>query len=397
MRTRASSLQQRIVLAFAALSLFICALFVLLSLAMMYTVEDSFFERMLAEEAEHLQAQPGTSPLRRFVSLHASTASFPNDLAAAFAAEPRRREFAGSEGRHYHLLQVQEPQVWLVAEVSSQLQVRPQRAQLLSRLGQLCASLALASTALGWWLARQATQPLARLDRALRDAEPGAASLIDPASYPPNEIGRLAESLRQAWQRNKEFAEREKAFGRDASHELRTPMAVIANAAELMQARGDLPAHAQAPLARIREASRHMALTVRSLLSLSGDAPLPEPREFDLRALVEQALAQHPALTRVEIDLPPSLNLQGQAEALSVIVSNLLGNAAQHAPGSLVRLDWRAGELRVTDEGPGFADGPSASAGFGFGLFIVQRLCERHGIGLSIASGPAGSTVALKL
>lgn len=395
MKRWAGSLQQRVVLAFGALSLFICALFVLLSLAMMYTVEDSFFERMLAEEAERLAAEPGAKPLRNFVSLHASPASFPADLAPAFAEHPGRLEFAGQQGRHYHLQPV--PAGWLVAEVSSQLQVRPQREAVLWSLGQLCALLCLCSLAIGWWLARQATLPLARLDRALREAEPGQAAAIDAASYPDNEIGRLAESLQQAWQRNQAFAEREQAFGRDASHELRTPLAVIANAAELMQARGGLPAHAEAPLARIREASHHMALTVRSLLSLSGDAPLPAPREFDLRALVEQALAQHPALTQVEIDLPSSLILQGQPDALSVIVSNLLGNAAQHAPGSLVCLDWLDGELRVSDQGPGFADGPSASAGFGLGLAIVQRLCERYGVGLRIASGPMGSTVALRL
>ena len=389
------SLQQRIVLAFGALSLFICALFVLLSLAMAYTVEDSFFERMLAEEAERLQADPGAVPLRKFVSLHGGPASFPADLAAGFAAEPGRREFAGGEGRHYHLLQMQEPSRWLVAEVSSQLQVRPLRAQILKRLGQLCAVLLLGSLALGWWLARQATQPLARLDRALQEAEPGARPAFDPASFPRNEVGRLAESLQSAWRRNQEFAEREQAFGRDASHELRTPLAVIANAAELMQARGELPAHAEAPLARIREASRHMALTVRSLLSLSGEAPLPAPREFGLRALLQQVVAQQSA--QVEIDLPSDLQLLGQPEALAVILSNLLGNAAQHAPGSRVRLSWREGELQVADEGPGFANGPSASAGFGLGLAIVQRLCDRHGVGLRIDSGPTGTCVALRL
>lgn len=387
------SLQQRIVLAFGALSLFICALFVLLSLAMMYTVEDSFFERMLAEEVERLKESPGAAPLRKFVSLHASPASFPADLAQAFAAEPKRREFAGSEGRHYHLLA--QPSGWLVAEVSSQLQVRPQRALLLKRLGQLCAVLLLGSLALGWWLARQATQPLARLDRALREAEPGAATAIDLASYPKNEIGRLAESLQAAWQRNKAFAEREQAFGRDASHELRTPLAVIANAAELMQARGELPAHAEAPLARIREASRHMALTVRSLLSLSGEAPLPAPQPFDLRAVVERAVAQQ--ANQVVNEVPAGLQMTGQPEALTVILSNLLGNAAQHAAGSLVRLSWHEGELMVADQGPGFANGPSASAGFGLGLAIVQRLCDRYGVGLRIDSGPAGTCVALRL
>lgn len=393
------SLQQRIVLAFGGLTLFICTLFVLLAMAMMYSLEDTFFERMLAEEGEHqrqaAQAGQGTpAPLRRFISLHADASSFPPDLAAAHAAHPSRRELAGEQGRHYHLLRLEQPQQWLVAEVSQQLEVRPQRAAILWNLGLMCGVLLLASLGLGWWLARQAVRPLARLDQALREAPPGTEPPIELQNFPRNELGRLAETLKAAWQRNKDFAEREQQFGRDASHELRTPLAVIANSAELLQARGDLPAHAQAPLARIREACRSMTQTVQSLLALARELELlPPPRRYRLLALVLQALelqraaalARSAPVAPFELDIDPALDLIGQPEVLAVILNNLLANAAQHAPGALVRLRWADGELWVENEGPGLASGGSGerqtSAGFGLGLSIVQRLCERHGLG----------------
>lgn len=409
------SLQQRIVLAFGGLTLFVCALFVLLAMAMMYSLEDTFFERMLAEEGEHQRqaaqaGQAAPAPLRRFISLHADASSFPADLAAAHAAHPRRSELAGEQGRHYHLLRLEQPQQWLVAEVSEQLEVRPKRAAMLWNLGLMCGVLLLLSLSLGWWLARQAVRPLARLDQALREAPPGTEPPIALQSFPRNELGRLAATLKAAWQRNKDFAEREQQFGRDASHELRTPLAVIANSAELLQARGDLPAHAEAPLARIREACRSMTQTVQSLLALARELEqLPPPRRYRLLALVLQALElqRSAALARAEpvppfeLDIDPALELIGQPEVLAVILNNLLANAAQHAPGALVRLRWADGELWVENEGPGLASGGSgerqASAGLGLGLSIVQRLCERYGLGYRRMGKQEGGWVRVAL
>lgn len=411
------SLQQRIVLAFGGLTLFVCTLFVLLAMAMMYSLEDRFFERMLAEEGEHQRqaaqaGQAAPAPLRRFISLHADASSFPPDLAAAHAAHPARRELAGEQGRHYHLLRLEKPRpLWLVAEVSEQLEVRPQRAAILWNLGLMCGVLLLLSLSLGWWLARDAVRPLARLDQALREAPPGTEPPIALQNFPRNELGRLAATLKAAWQRNKAFSEREQQFGRDASHELRTPLAVIANSAELLQARGDLPAHAEAPLARIREACRSMTQTVQSLLALAREPlQLPPPQRYRLLALVLQALElqRSAALARAEPAPPfepgidPELDLIGQPEVLAVILNNLLANAAQHAPGALVRLRWADGELWVENEGPGLAGGCSgerqAGTGLGLGLSIVQRLCERHGLGYRMMGrADGGIAVALRL
>ena len=268
----------------------------------------------------------------------------------------------------------------------------------------------LLSLSLGWWLARQAVRPLARLDQALREAPPGTEPPIALQNFPRNELGRLAATLKAAWQRNKEFSEREQQFGRDASHELRTPLAVIANSAELLQARGDLPAHAEAPLARIREACRSMTQTVQSLLALARELELlPPPRRYRLLALVLQALelqraaalARSAPLPPFELDIDPGLDLIGQPEVLSVILNNLLANAAQHAPGALVRLRWADGELWVENEGPGLASGGSgarqASAGLGLGLSIVQRLCERHGLGYRRMGKQEGGWVRVAL
>lgn len=88
-----------------------------------YSVEDCFLERLLAQEAArqaaHL-AQHGsyTRPASSDITLHRSRATLPPEVAGMLAREPRRSEVPGAAGRHYHLLALErdgEPP-WLVAE-----------------------------------------------------------------------------------------------------------------------------------------------------------------------------------------------------------------------------------------------------------------------------------------
>ncbi len=90
-----------------------------------------------------------------------------------------------------------------------------------------------------------------------------------------------------------------------------------------------------------------------------------------------------------------------------MILTNIVGNAFQHARGSEVMIRSDGSTLEIADSGPGmpaeavdglfteFAKGDS-SEGHGLGLSIVQRLCSNEGIGLEVVtSSSTGTTVTL--
>lgn len=242
-------LHRRLMLALATFTLAVSALFGLFAMAFVYTVEDRFLERLLEQEAARQQehfATHGrwTSTAADFISLHTAHRSLPADLAPLLAEQPRRREAAGQEGRHYHMLALQQvgQPPWLVAEVSQQLIVRPMRQDLLRWLvGWGLAMVALA-IGLAWWLARRISAPLEQLAIRVGSAVPERLPARLAQGARDDEVGAVARGFDALLDRVRAFIARERAFTRDASHELRTPLAVLRMATERLQ--GDRSARA---------------------------------------------------------------------------------------------------------------------------------------------------------
>lgn len=413
------SLRMRIVGAFAVFALATAVLFGAFCLIFVYTVEDSFFNRMLAEESAHQQSAwqaTGTTaaPLRRFVSVHRSAATFPADLARRTAGGARGSEFAGEQGRHYHLRPVplaDGSRLVLVAEVSRELVVRPSLPFILSVLALLAGAILIITLGAGYWLARRATAPLRQLTDLVSNAAPGRLPRDFTARFPDNEIGLLARTLDDAMARIAGFIEREQHFTRDASHELRTPLTVIDGAAQLLAGQ-PLPAPAAAQLQRIRAACAHMAQTVDALLSLAREELGSAPRQtVALLPIVERAVVDHaPLLEGKPVDVHVVLgaldSVDGHPAVLAILIGNLVANAFAHTRHGEVRIGFEKNSLVVTDSGPGIASEVrerlfepgakgNASAGYGLGLSIAARLAARSGIGLVIDSGAGGSRAAL--
>lgn len=419
-------LHRRWMLALAAFTLAVTALFGLFAMAFVYSVEDRFLERLLQQEAQaqraHFAAKGRYGATGSdFISLHLSPASLPADLARVLAKEPRHREVAGDDGRHYHLLALQAAGAppWLVAEVSQQLIVRPIRTELLRWLvgwGLFIVALALL---LGWWLARRVTAPLETL--ALRVAQaspqrlPAAVAQGLGRDLGDNEIGAVARAFDALLGRTQAFIEREQAFTRDASHELRTPLAVLRLSIERMQADTAAAAPAQHQLAALHAATLLMEQTVATLLLLAreddgqqGAAAAGTTEPVALLPLVEQWVLAHAAwLDRQTMTLDIQLQRQDQlrlpAPVLQLAIASLLGNAFAHgAAGGRVQLAYEGGALVIRNPGPalppqaGYAFGKGAhSAGDGLGLAILQRLLESRGGRLRVSHADGITTAAV--
>lgn len=399
MHKPARSLGQRIVWACVILALLCASLFSFFNVIFVYTVEDQFFRHQLMDEEKRQLQQPElVVPLSAAMQILLSPQDFPADLQQQFEPNTRRTEYSGLEGRHYHIRSFIHPSakepVWLVAEVSSQLVVRPIRDEMFLLYGISTLMMVLLAATLGFALARRATRPLTQLAELVQNNEfsPGFASV-----FPANEIGVLADALEQNWLRVQAFIAREQAFSRDASHELRTPLAVIQTSCELLLNQ-QWPAEQQQRLEQIQHSSRQMNQLISTLLAMSREQHLGQTENIKLAGVLEQlVLNLSPLLDgnsiELELQVAPDLEVQLNPVLLQMVLTNLLQNAFLHSAAGTIFISADSQQLLIQnpvhdDDQPTeltalFAKGRQSS-GYGLGLGIVQRLCQQTGLELQL-------------
>ena len=409
------SLSSRIILRFCLFTLFMSALFGLISLALMYTLEDRFIERDVLQEATLLaQAyeETGSWPVPRNITMQLafSKAELPEDFRAIAIEEPQRKEFFGADGRHYHLYRfAQYNDVFLVAEVSDQLLVRPMRGGIIQFLVISGIIVTVLACIVAWLIGRRTTRPLNELASLVGEADLDTLPRHFAQDYPNNEVGILANALEQTLVRISSALERERSFTRDVSHELRTPLAVIKNAAELtlQSAKSDDVSAIQ----RISKAADEMEQTVQTLLMLAREEHgSTRAVPTDLMPVLERSILDHRLLLDgkdidVEIDDNCAVQIQAEPTLLKVVIDNIVSNAFKYTHTGTVNFTFRAHQLIVSDTGPGLSSDiassvtdigvkGSESTSFGFGLSIVKRLCEHQHWTLEVRS-ESGTQVLL--
>ena len=390
------SMHRRLMAVFAAFTLGVTALFGLFAMAFVYSVEDRFLEQLLAQEAERQHAHQRshgewTQPQSPVVVLHATAATLPTDLAAPLALEPRRTEFPGADGRHYHVLSLAErgKAPWLVAEVSQLLIVRPMRERLLRWLAGWAVVMVALALLLAWWLARRTSAPLETLAAQMSAADPAHLPDAIAGRERGDELGTMARGLDALMTRTRDFIDREQSFTRDASHELRTPLAVMRMALERMEAEADQ--NLQAQVAAAQAAVQLMQQTVDTLMLLAReDAPTTGAPAAVLPLVEKWALAHEAWLDRQSVTLDVRLNAQNcialPDAVAQLLLANLLSNAVAHGSrGGVIRIEMEMGVLCIANPSDQLPAGAGeahikgeASAGFGLGLSIMRRLLERY-------------------
>lgn len=413
-------LRNRLMLAFAGFTIVVATLFGLYVAMFAYSVEDLFFTRILDREAQtqqqhHARTGRWAQPHEPFITVIADASALPEDLPARLAAEPQRREFGGAQGHHYHLRPLaatdtqgtadataQDGPAWLVAEVSEELVIRPRRAALFQWLAWSGAAVVALALLLGGWLAQRTAAPLSRLASLVDRSHPTRLPTSFAAGFPNDEVGVLAHALESLIGRVDDVIAREREFTRDASHELRTPLAVIRGACEQLAGETSLSIAGRQYLEHVRQSAWQLEQTVTTLLSLAreewqaGTATAVAILPVLERVIVEQATLIDGRPVDVDTQVPGDARLTVPSPVLHILLSNLVGNAFAHTPRGRIRIDVEHGRLRIANPGGAIRDADfephvrgASSAGFGLGLAIVRRLCERHDIDLEIETQTA--------
>jgi len=273
-------------------------------------------------------------------------------------------------------------------------------------------ALALASI-IGYALASAGLAPMEAMRRRAAEVSLAREDERLPLPEARDEVRRLGETLNAMLDRLRRSFEHERRFVADASHELRTPIAVLKTELEGALRSGDCGPQVREALVAAVEECDHLAQLAEDLLVIAraGDGRLPVRRE---------SLAVRPVLTgvrerfaaraaergrRIRVAAADELQVCADPLRLRQALGNLVDNALRHGEGDVVLSARRADggiELATTDAGPGFGpdiagraferfargNGARTRGGTGLGLAIVRAVAEAHGGAATIAPGP---------
>ncbi|EGH16365.1 sensor histidine kinase [Pseudomonas savastanoi pv. glycinea str. race 4] len=246
----------------------------------------------------------------------------------------------------------------------------------------------------------------------MKQLDPESLSQRLPVQYDQEELKDIACGINAHLERVEQFMARERALLDQASHEFRTPIAVISGAPDVL-ARQALPACAAPPIQRMRATVDNLTEIMVALLYLSREpmssAP-DDPVELDRR--LPGLVKDHQHLldgkpVQFSVHIHQTLCLQVPEAMLRIAIGNLLRNAAENTYDGTITVRLKDGVLSVTDSGEGFDTAQAslhylsllrnptrAGTGKGLGLFLVRRICERFRWTLTLESMPTLGTRA---
>jgi two-component system OmpR family sensor kinase len=326
------------------------------------------------------------------------------------------------KGRQYRVLVVQS-----LREQAAELALARRAFYLANPLALLLASLG------GYFLARKSLAPVVAM--ASQCEKIGAENLDERLAEldPRNELGRLGLSFNELLSRLQASFQIQRRFMADASHELRTPVAIIRGESEVALSNELRTAEEyQESLAIVQDEGKRLARIVEDLFTLAradaGQYPVERSNMY-LDETVGQCVRSVDSLAtqrglRLDYETSaPELLFSGDEGLVQRMTLNILDNAIKYTPrGGTVRVslkrNGRSCKLAITDTGMGIPPDLQAriferffrvdqarsrndernGSGAGLGLSIARWIAELHGGALALdASDENGSTFVICL
>lgn len=279
-----------------------------------------------------------------------------------------------------------------------------------------------------YWVARRlinrVIKPLNELSAMANSLDESQPELSFDIMNDKTEIGQVATTLHQTMGRIHQYHQREKQFLQNTSHELRTPIAIVASALDII----DLRTAQQKPNMadqhqNIRRANKDMAQITEALLLLSRkNSDQISPEKVDMKQLILSTIEEHRYLLETKKDLLKKQTAnEGENKSESdneitvefdtneyesahyllpkslcqIILNNLIRNAFEHTSKGTIRINLNKNCLTITNSSSSTNNiansnltqssqqessrGLCNGQGFGIGLDIVRQIAEQQG------------------
>jgi two-component system, OmpR family, sensor histidine kinase TctE len=267
---------------------------------------------------------------------------------------------------------------------------------------------------------RSGLAPLTQLSEEIGRRRPHDLSPL-PKGTVPGEAEPLLHAMDGLIDDLRSAATAQQAFLANAAHQLKTPLSSLQTQLELHVQ--ELPAEHRHRALRLLDATRRLGHLTHQLLALARSAPdvnIAEKRPVDLAKVIEaRASSWFDLALKREVDLgfeTETSIVAGSEWLISELLSNLVENAVNYAPGGSGKVTVRCGIsddgrpfAEVEDNGPGIPEAErehiferfyrvsgTPGLGTGLGLAIVKEVADLHGAIILIDVAAEGEGVCFK-
>ena len=380
-------------------------------------VQDFLVQEALEAEAEYfwslyqaddLQALPDTANLRGYITLENNVRDVPVELRSYVDGFLGRVTFAGKQPTLY-VSERNGARLYLVFDSENV-------SELAFYFGILPLSVALVLiyglSFLTYRLSHKAISPIVRLADYLEKYRFGQTheltqDILDMRGLANAEVDVMIDAMDHFTSRLDAFIDRERIFTRDASHELRTPIAVFKGSLDLLQKDKERSAVDQKALARMRRTILDMEGLIETLLLLARGEELEPPKDkVKINELIPEYIDQVASMAQsrdIKLSMIESaeLWLRAPERVIQILVINLLRNGIAYTQEGSVEIELSSSEIIVRDTGVGmtskevdqafdpFFRGEKVrtnTSGHGLGLSIVKRLVHQFGWRIRVQS-----------
>jgi len=273
----------------------------------------------------------------------------------------------------------------------------------------------------GFLILSKALRPLEDMTKTAEMIEKGDLSRRISVSAREDETASLGKALNSMLDRLENAIRKERQFSSDASHELKTPVAVMMNAGEQLLRHADPSDRELSEAARmvVQESGRMNRIITQLLILTRGDngKQHPEIEMIDLNELLKDVAEDQQERAgsrriRLELETCSGLKIEADQTMITQVFMNLIENALKYGKeGGYVRIALtekeNEAEVRVEDNGIGIsgedlphvferfyrADRSRDRSGTGLGLSITEQIIRLHGGKIRAESRPGEGTV----